>query len=97
MGISIGMVNGETRFGPVVLQDVVLAEQGERAADAGADDDGEPLGVDARRRRHRLRPGLAGGDDGDLLAAVEPAGPDPVDLLGRVGGQPRDELGRECP
>ena len=38
-------------LGALLLQDVVLAEQGQRAADAGADDDGEPLRVD---------PGVAG-------------------------------------
>ena len=41
-----------------------------------------------------VAPGLLGGDDGDLLAAVEAPGADAVDLVGRVGGEPRDELGR---
>ena len=36
LGMSIGTVCGETRRGPAGLQDVVLGEQGLRAADAGS-------------------------------------------------------------
>ena len=87
---------GGDPLGALLLQDVVLAEQGQRPADAGAEDDGDALGVDpgVARRRSRRHASL-GGDDRDLLAAVEAAGPDPVDLLGRVVGEPGDELGGE--
>src|SRR4029453_1114083 len=88
--------NGEggDPLGALLLQDVVLPEQGQRAPDAGADDDGDAQGIDAGVACAGVAPGLLGGDDGDLLAAVEATGADPVDLVGRVGGQPRDELGR---
>ncbi len=42
--------------GPAGLQDVVLGEQGLRAADAGADADGEPLRVEPGSRPGRRRP-----------------------------------------
>src|SRR4029453_4747225 len=87
--------NGEggDPLGALLLQDVVLPEQGQRAPDAGADDDGDAQGIDAGVACAGVAPGLFGGDDGDLLAAVEAAGADPVDLVDRVGRQPRDELG----
>ena len=56
------------------LQQVVLVEQGDRAADAGADHDGEPLRVDhlAGLAEAGVRPRLLGGDERHLLAAVQP-------------------------
>ena len=86
-GISIGTVCGETRRGPGRLQDVVLGEQGLRAADAGADADGEPLRVEAGVGQAGVGPGLLRGDQRDRLGAVQPAQLDPVEHLGRLDGQ----------
>ena len=49
--------------------------------------------VDARIAQAGLLPRL-GGDDRHLLAAVQPAGADAVDLIGRVDRETGDELGR---
>ena len=96
LGMSIGTVCGRDPPGPAGLQDVVLGEQGLRAADAGADADREPLRVDARRR-----PGPAsaqaccGGDERHRLGPVEPAQPDPVEHLGRVDRELRGDPDRQ--
>ena len=84
---------GGDPLGALLLQDVVLAEQGQGAADAGAEDDGDAQRVDPGVGAAGVAPGLLGGDDGDLLAAVEPAGAHPVQLLGRLDGEAGDELG----
>jgi hypothetical protein len=75
------------------LQQVVLVEQGDGAADARADDHGEPLGVDLRRAR--VGPRLARGDQCHLLAAVQPARLHPRDRLQRRHGQRRGDLHRQ--
>ena len=51
-----------------------MVEQGDRAADAGADHDGEPLRIDhlAGLTEACVGPGLLGGNERDLLAAIQP-------------------------
>jgi hypothetical protein len=44
--IIIGMVKGETRFGPLVQVGGVLALEGGQAADAAADHHAEAAGID---------------------------------------------------
>ncbi len=61
----------------LVPQYLGLAEQRQGTADAGPDDHGEPLGRDGRRAG--VRPGLARGDERELLDAVERAGLDPFE------------------
>ena len=96
LGMSIGMVQRETRSGPFSSRTSSWSSRRECAADAGAEDDGDPQRVDAAGvPAPASRPGLLGGDHGDLLAAVQPPGPHPVRSVGRVDGQPGDELGRE--
>ena len=75
LGMSIGIVCGETLRGPFSRRSVPLAEQGLRATDAGGDDDAEPQRVDVRRAG--VGPGLARGDQGKLLGAVEACVPRP--------------------
>ena len=79
------------------LQQVVLVEQRDRAADAGADHDGEPLRVDrlAGFAQARVRPRLLGGDERDLLAAVQPPGLHPGEDLERGDRQRRGDLHRQ--
>jgi hypothetical protein len=88
--------DGERRdpLGALLLEDVVLVEQGDRATDTGADDDRYPQRVHAGVGGAGVPPGLLGGDDRHLLAAVQSPGAHAVDLIGRVDGEPCDELGR---
>ncbi len=83
LGISIGMVCGLTRRGPGLAVDVPLAEQGERATDAGGDADrraarGSTSGVPASA--HASRAAI----ERELLGAVELARLDPVEHVSRV-------------
>ena len=88
LGISIGTVCGRDPPRPGRLQDVVLGEQGLRAADAGADADRRAA---PGRAPESARPASAQacvrGDQRDRLGPVQPAQLDPVDHLGRVDGQ----------
>ncbi len=59
-----------------LAQHVGLAEDRQRTADAGADHDGEPLGVDLGRAG--VGPGLAGRDQRELLHAGPGCGPRPA-------------------
>src|SRR6185295_13336729 len=74
---------------PAGLQDVVLGQQGLRAADAAAHHDREA--VLGHARLAGLRPGLPGRDQRELFGPVEPAGLHAVDLLeGRLCQLGRD-------
>ena len=51
VGHEHGDGEGGDPLGALLLEDVVLIEEGERAADTGADDDGDPQGIDPRVAR----------------------------------------------
>ena len=82
--MSIGIVCGETRRGPFSRSMSHWPSRVVRAADAGGDDDAEPLLVDLGRAG--VRPGLARGDERELLGPVELACLDAVHDLARVDG-----------
>ena len=87
-GISIGTASGETRRGPFSLQHVVVVEQRRDAADAGGHRDAEPLGVEVAGllggRQAGVGPGLQRRDHRELRGAVQAAGLDPLEDLGRL-------------
>lgn len=73
----------------LLLQHVVLVEQGRHTADAGGDDGAQTVGVDRRVRtglvgETGVRPGLLGRDQRELRRAVQTAGLRTRDDLGGV-------------
>src|SRR5690606_15010298 len=84
----------------VLLQQVVLLQQRERAADTRADGDAEPVGVDVLLLvrgwfETGVGPRLTRCDQSDLLAAVEPAGLHAWELLRRLLGEHCADLHRQ--
>jgi len=59
----------------MILDHIVLSEHRQCPADARAEHDRQAFRVDVRRAR--VLPGLPGGDECDLLTAVQPAGLQP--------------------
>ena len=65
---------------------VVVGEQRGDAADAGGERHAEALGLEAGVLQAGVGPGLVGRDHGELAGAVEAAGLDAVEDLGRLDG-----------
>ena len=73
--------------GALLLLDVPVAEQRLQTADSGGDGHAEPFAVDRVvlfEAEAGVRPGLHGGDHAQLGRAVQPAGLDPLQDLGRI-------------
>ncbi len=94
-------VRGDAAYA-LLLQHVVLVEQGDHAADAGGDDRTQPLGLDllvltGGTGEARVRPRLAGRDQRELRRAVqlagERAGQDVSRVDGREGRDPDRQFG----
>ena len=81
----------------LLLERVVVVEQRGDAADAGGHGDADPLAVEVvlDLRQARVRPGLHGRDHGELGGAVQAAGLDPLEHLGRLDGDPAGDLDRQ--
>ena len=78
--------------GALLLLDVPVAEQRLQTADAGGDRHAEPFAIDRvvlLQAEAGVAPGLQGGDDAELGRAVQPAGLDPLQHLGRIDGGAR--------
>ncbi len=94
-------VRGDAAYA-LLLQHVVLVEQGDHAADAGGDDRSQTLGLDllvltGLAGEAGVRPRLAGRDQRELRRAVQLAGERPGQYLagvdGREGRDPDGQFG----
>jgi hypothetical protein len=67
---------------PRGLKQVILSEQGQRAADSGTDHHRQPLRLHLRRAG--VPPGFSRSDHGHLLTTVPTAGLHPRERIGRI-------------
>ena len=84
--------------GALLLLDVPVAQQGVQTADPGGDGHAEPFPVDRivfLEAEAGVAPRLHGSDHAELGRAVQPAGLDPLQHLGRIDGGARGDPHRQ--
>ena len=80
--MSIGIMNGESRPGPLLQENLVLVRGGAQAADARPNEHPRLVPVNLVQVQARVQQGLVGGEDGELGEAIRPP-----DILRRGEGR----------